>query len=86
LGVYRYLLVVPWWRLELSWWRLRCHACRGGRASVIGQECAVRMVFLAKASTVGGNGGGAFGHRFSLMRAPLRVILSMQHRDLRVKI
>jgi hypothetical protein len=44
------------------------------------------MVFQAKASTVGGNGGGAFGHHFSLMRAPLRVILSMQHRDLRVKI
>jgi hypothetical protein len=26
------------------------------------------------------------GRRFSLLRAPLRVIMSMQHRDLKVKI
>jgi hypothetical protein len=26
------------------------------------------------------------GHRLSLLRVPLRVIMSMQHRDLRVKI
>jgi hypothetical protein len=41
--------------------RLRCRACGGGRVSVIGREHAVGMVFRAKASTVGGNGGGAFG-------------------------
>jgi hypothetical protein len=47
-----------------SFW-LRYRACGGGRASVIGRERAVGMVFRAKASTVGGNGGGAFGASFS---------------------
>jgi hypothetical protein len=46
-------------RVVSSFSRLRFRGCGGVQASVICRECAAGMVFRAKASTVGGNGGGS---------------------------
>jgi hypothetical protein len=59
------VVVAP--RAVPSFSKPRCRGCGGVQAPVIGRECVAGMVFHAKASTVGGNGGdGPRGVSFSV--------------------